>query len=71
LEAGLIVGALLIVAGLAGSVWAVKIWAALHFGKLEGDQVFRVIIPAATAVTLGVETVLCSFFLSVLGLRRR
>jgi glycosyltransferase involved in cell wall biosynthesis len=71
LEVGLIAGALLILSGLAGSVYAVEIWAALHYGRLEGDQLLRIVIPAATAVTIGVQTVLCSFFLSVLGMRRR
>jgi len=31
----------------------------------------RLIIPAALLLTLGVQTVFASFFLSVLGLRRR
>jgi Na+-transporting NADH:ubiquinone oxidoreductase subunit NqrD len=31
----------------------------------------RIVIPAALFLTLGVQTVFSSFFLSVLGLRRR
>jgi glycosyltransferase involved in cell wall biosynthesis len=71
LETGLIAGALLIAAGLGGSVYAVEIWAARNFGRLNAEQVLRVVIPATTAFTLGVQTVLSSFFLSVLGMRHR
>jgi hypothetical protein len=31
----------------------------------------RVVIPAASLLTLGFEVILSSFFLSVLGMRRR
>ena len=32
---------------------------------------FRLVIPAVTALTIGVQTMFSSFFLSILGLRRR
>jgi hypothetical protein len=31
----------------------------------------RIIVPAVIALTLGVQTILSSFFLSVLGLKKR
>jgi glycosyltransferase involved in cell wall biosynthesis len=71
LETGVIAGGLLIAAGLAGSIYAVEIWAARNFGRLNGEQVLRLVIPAATGITLGVQTVLSSFFISVLGLRTK
>ena len=70
LETGLVAGALLIVVGLVGSLYAVEIWAARSFGRLNAEQVLRMVIPAATAFTLGVQVVLSSFFLSVLGMKR-
>jgi glycosyltransferase involved in cell wall biosynthesis len=71
LEVGLIVGALLTMVGLAASVYAVSGWGAQHFGMLDYSRTMRIVIPAALLLTLGVQTVFASFFLSVLGLRRR
>ncbi|MBM3881451.1 MAG: glycosyltransferase family 2 protein [Verrucomicrobia bacterium] len=71
LEWGLGAGALLIVAGLAGSLYAVGLWSQQSFGPLEPTRVLRTIIPAILALTLGCQVVLGSFFLSILGLPRR
>jgi glycosyltransferase involved in cell wall biosynthesis len=71
LEAGLAVGTLLITAGLAGSVYAVWQWREAHFGPLQPSHVLRTIIPSIVALTLGAQILLGSFFLSLLGLRRR
>jgi hypothetical protein len=58
-------------AGLGLSVYALGSWQARHFGALDYAQTMRLVIPAALFLTLGVQTMLASFFLSVLGLRRR
>lgn len=71
LEVGLVIGALLVVAGLGGSVFAVSHWAKLHFGALDPEHMLRIDMPAVFAVALGVQIVCGSFFLSILGLRRR
>jgi glycosyltransferase involved in cell wall biosynthesis len=71
LEVGLLVGTLLILAGLGTSIYAVTIWQARHFGYLDYSHTMRMIIPAALFLTLGVQTVFASFFVSVLGMRRR
>ncbi|HPW54133.1 MAG: glycosyltransferase family 2 protein [Thermoanaerobaculaceae bacterium] len=71
LEVGLGLGAALLLAGLGGSVWAVWLWEARGFGDLDPFRMLRTVIPSVLAVTLGVELVLASFFLSVLRLRRR
>jgi glycosyltransferase involved in cell wall biosynthesis len=71
LEVGLLVGVLLSAAGLAGSLYAVGFWGARHFGPLDYSHTMRVVIPASLLLTLGAQTVFASFFLSVLGLRRR
>jgi glycosyltransferase involved in cell wall biosynthesis len=71
LEVGLLVGAVLILFGLGISVYAVTIWESRHFGSLDYSLTMRMIIPAALFLTLGVQTVFSSFFLSVLGMRRR
>ena len=71
LETGLISGALLLLFGLAGSVYAVGLWERASFGGLDPSQTLRTIIPAVVCFTLGCETILSSFFLSVLGLSRK
>jgi hypothetical protein len=70
LELGLVIGGLLIAMGLAATMYAVRVWGQHNFGNLNPEQMLRIVIPAALALTLGFEIVLCSFFLSVLGLRR-
>lgn len=71
LEVGLIVGTFLAMAGLVGSLYAVGVWGAHEFGRLDISQTLRLVIPSALALTLGVQTIFASFFLSVLGLKRR
>jgi hypothetical protein len=71
LELGLAVGGVLILAGLAASIYAVLQWRQHAFGPLEPSRILRIIIPAILSFTLGCQVVLGSFFLSVLGLRRR
>lgn len=71
LEVGLAIGFFLIVAGIAGTIWALSDWGARSFGPLEPTRVFRIVIPAVLALTLGCQIMLSSFFLSVLGLGRR
>lgn len=71
LETGLILGALLIVLGFAGSVYAVSSWSVRHFGPLNPAQTLRIVMPSVFALTLGVQIVCASFFLSILGLRRK
>ena len=71
LEVGLVLGALLILLGLGVSIYAVGFWRSQHFGALDYAQTMRLVIPASLFLTLGVQTVFASFFLSVLGLRRR
>jgi hypothetical protein len=71
LETGLAGGTALLVAGLGTSAYALYAWSAHSFGPLDPFQVLRLVIPAVTACTLGSQIILASFFLSVLGLRRR
>jgi len=71
LETGLIVGGLLILLGLIGSILAVTHWAGGSFGALDPVRTLRLVMPAVFALTLGVQITTSSFFLSILGLRRR
>ena len=71
LELGLLVGTALAILGFGTSIYAVHMWGQQHFGPLDMSRTLRVVIPAALSMTLGVQTIFSSFFLSVLGLRRR
>jgi glycosyltransferase involved in cell wall biosynthesis len=72
LETGLIVGAALLLTGLAGATYALLNWGvSSDFGDLDPSRSLRVAIPSATAIALGAQTILGSFYLSLLGLRRR
>lgn len=71
LETGLAIGAVLVAGGLAGSIYAVNAWRLQGFGPLDFSRTLRIVIPAATAITLGFQTVLSSFLVSILGLARR
>lgn len=71
LETGLIVGVLLILAGLGGTAAAVLGWKKTQFGPLVPSETLRTVIPSFVLLALGCQTVLASFFMSVLGLKRR
>jgi glycosyltransferase involved in cell wall biosynthesis len=71
LERGLMVGAALILTGLVCSAYSVWTWKQVSFRVLNPAHTLRIIIPAVTALIIGVQIVFSSFFLSVLGLRRR
>ena len=71
LEVGLVGGGLLVLGGLLASTYAFQLWQSGYFGNLDPVRMLRVVIPGATAIALGVQIVLASFFLSVLELKRR
>jgi len=68
LETGLAIGGLMLLAGAAGAVVAVWSWGAVGFGELDPRVTMREVIPAALLLTLGVQTIFASFFLSILGI---
>jgi glycosyltransferase involved in cell wall biosynthesis len=71
LERGLAAGGVLIAAGLMLSLQAVGQWSAHRFGVLGPGELLRLVIPGGLLLTLGCQTVLVSFFLSILGLPLR
>jgi glycosyltransferase involved in cell wall biosynthesis len=71
LERGLLLGGFALVAGLSLLVIAVLIWRSAGWGRLDYGEVMRVVIPGATLTALGFQAVLSSFFMSILGMRRR
>lgn len=71
LESGLIVGAVLVLVGLGIAVSSVTSWAHTGYGSLPPVQMMRHTLPAMMCLMLGTEVCFASFFLSLLGLKRR
>src|SRR5215472_3863628 len=71
LEVGLVIGAILMLAGAAIWIFGFGYWRSHQFGPLDPDKVLRIVIPGMVSFTLGVQIILSSFFTSVLGMRRR
>jgi glycosyltransferase involved in cell wall biosynthesis len=71
LEKGLILGVVLTVIGLAGSMYALSDWGLRSFGPMDPTQTLRIVIPAVLSLTMGCQTIFSSFFLSMLGMARR
>jgi hypothetical protein len=71
LEIGLLVSAVCLLTGLGGSIYAVLWWQHRAFGRLDYSSTLRLVIPSATLLAVGFELLLSSFFLSILGMKRR
>ena len=69
LERGLTAGLLIFLTGVALFIWAVGVWAHAGFGALPYEENLRRIMAAATCVTVGLQIMGASWFLSVLGLK--
>ena len=71
LERGLLAGAVATIAGFTLLGGAVVQWIAANLGPLNYEHTMRWVIPGVTCSALGVQTILSSFFASILGMRRR
>lgn len=71
LERGLIASAVTLVAGLVLLISAVIFWAQADFGRLNYATTMRWVVPGATLTAIGFQTLLSSFFVSILGMRRK
>jgi hypothetical protein len=71
LETGLAMGGALMAAGIGLGLYSLFLWNAHHFGPLDPTRTVRIVASTIVLFTLGVEISLSSFFLSILGLRRK
>lgn len=71
LERGLVIGAFALAVGVGLLLAAVAEWWVADFGRLNYAQTMRWVIPGATLTAIGVQTILSSFFASILGMRRK
>lgn len=71
LESGLTIGALGMLIGLGLLGAAVHQWSVVDFGALNYEHTMRWVIPGVMLTALGFQTILSSFFASLMGMRRR
>ena len=71
LERGILGAAAAMLAGASLLVGAILQWRAVGFGDLSSTYTMRWVIFGFTLVAFGFQTLLASFFLSILGLKRR
>lgn len=71
MEHGVIVGVLLALLGLAGSIFALTYWGKRDFGPTNPELAMRIVVPSVVLLALGAQTIFSSFFLSLLGMKRR
>jgi len=71
LEKGLVAATLAMLVGIVLLLLAVNQWRLVHFGPLDYAKTMRLVIPGVTLVATGFQTILSSFFVSILGMRRK
>jgi glycosyltransferase involved in cell wall biosynthesis len=71
LERGAMAGLAAMVFGIVLLVVAVLEWMEADFGRLDYASTMRLVVPGVTLTALGFQTVLSSFFMSILGMNRR
>jgi glycosyltransferase involved in cell wall biosynthesis len=71
LERGLIIALTALLIGIGLLLAAINAWRLVGFGNLDYAHTMRLVVPGVTLTALGFQTVLSSFFISILGMRRR
>ncbi len=71
LERGLGIAAIVLLIGVGLLLFAVNEWRSVNFGLLDYAHTMRYVIPGATLVALGFQTILSGFFVSILGMKRK
>jgi len=71
LERGLLAAVAALVVGMSLLLLAVNQWRVVDFQALDYARTMRVVVPGVTATALGFQTVMSSFLVSLLGMRRR
>jgi len=71
LEKGLVAGTAMLLTGLAIGAYSFSWWNRTGFGPMNPVVLVRLVAAAMVTITLGVEIIFASFFLSILGLARK
>lgn len=70
LERGLGVGVAALLIGVGLLLAAVNQWRVIHFGDLDYAHTMRYVVPGVTLTALGFQTILSSFFVGIMRMRR-
>ena len=71
LERGLLAGGLAMLLGIGLLGTAIWQWTSVGFGQLDYVKTMRAVIPGVMLTAVGFQSILSSFFLSILGLRQK
>jgi len=71
LEKGLLAGGALLATGLSIAAYSLYVWNRVSLGPMNPVIMARMVASVIVSVTLGVEIILSSFFLSILGVARK
>ena len=69
LERGLLLGAAIGAAGLAGLIFSLLYWNGQKFSHLDYEHSLRLVIPSVSAQIVSCQVILGTFFLSILGIK--
>jgi len=67
LERIVVIGAIVMLAGIVGSIEAFRNWGAASFGPLNPSVELRVAIPSITAIAIGAQAMFAGFFLALIA----
>ncbi len=65
-DKGILIGFILALLGLIASIIALTIWGNSGFGQMNPETLMRYVLPAATLIEVGIETIFASFFMGIL-----
>ncbi len=71
LERAVAAGLAMMLFGLGGIAWAVKLWGDAAFSDLDYTWMMRLVIPSVTVLALGVQSIFAGFLSSILDLKLR
>jgi hypothetical protein len=71
LERGLIVAVAALCLGVAMLSMTINAWREAGFGAMDYPRTMQLVIPGAFLTVLGVQTILSSFFVSILGMKKK
>jgi hypothetical protein len=69
IEVTLVMGLILVGAGGVGILVAVLIWGSVDFGGLRVSEMMRMLVPSVTAIAVGFQLMIASFFKGILTLK--
>ncbi|MGD9509575.1 MAG: glycosyltransferase family 2 protein [Geminicoccaceae bacterium] len=69
-ELGLLAGAVLLLLGIGYVLWAVESWRKAGFGDLSPDESVRIVVPAVTAIAIGIQLAFSGFVLATIEFGR-